>query len=142
MKLLPHYFKWIGIIIVTLGFIFGIDDFISGFMDGLTGKPYTLPEKILQPIYSQISDYFLLVGLLVVILSKSKKEDEYVLKLRYESAFIVLIATIVVFIVVYGFNPDFKIQPGIFILIQMLAYLIVRYVKGSTIFWVDYEEQS
>ena len=140
MKLLPRYFKWIGISLIIIGFIFGIDDFLLGF----TGAAYgTEPlKKILPEFYSRISDYFLLVGLLVVILSKSKTEDEYVLKLRYESAFIVLIATIIVFIVVYGFNPGFKIRPGIFILIQMLAYLIVRSVKGSTIFWADYEEQS
>lgn len=142
MKLLPHYFKWIGISLIILGFIFGIDDFISGFMDGLTEKPFTLPEKMLPAIYSQISDYFLLAGLLVIILSKGKKEDEYSLKLRYESAFIVLIFFILIIMIVYAFNPDFSIKPGIFILLQMLAYLIVRSVKGSTIFWVDYEEQS
>lgn len=120
----------------------GIDDFIIGFLGSISeGHPENY-QPMMPEIFTRLSDYPLLVGLLLIILSKSKTEDEYTLKLRYESAFIVLIATILVFIVVYASNPDFKIQPGIFILLQMLAYLIVRSVKGSTIFWLDYEEQA
>lgn len=142
MKLLPHYFKWIGIGIIFLGFIMGIDDFLMGFLSGISRSPIGAYERMLPEIYSRISDYPLLIGLLIVILSRSKTEDEYTLKLRYESAFIVLITTILVFIILYAFNPEFKIQPGVFILLQMLGYFIVRSVKGNTIFWDDYEEQS
>ncbi len=139
MKLLPHYFKWIGIGVIFLGFIMGIDDFIMGFI-GASVEPMGTYERMLPEIFARFSDYPLLLGLLLVVLSKSKTEDELALKLRYESAFIVLVTSILLLIIIYGFNPDFKIQPGIFILLQMLAYLIVRSVKGSTIFWVDYEE--
>jgi len=135
MRLLPHYFKWIGIGIIIIGFIFGIDDFLLGFTSGVSNSTTIELDKMLSPVYSRISDYFLLAGLLVVILARTKKEDEYSLKLRYESAFIVLISSILIIILVYAFNPDFRIKPGIFILLQMLAYLMVRSLKGNTIFW-------
>jgi len=135
MRLLPHYFKWIGIGIIIIGFIFGIDDFLLGYTSGVSKGTTIELDKMLPPVYSRISDYFLLAGLLVVILARTKKEDEYSLKLRYESAFIVLISSILIIILVYAFNPDFRIKPGIFILLQMLAYLMVRSLKGSTIFW-------
>ncbi|WP_372653606.1 hypothetical protein [Draconibacterium sp.] len=141
MKLLPHYFKWIGIGFIILGFCLGIDDFMMGFL-GVRPDSSGIYERMLPEIFARISDYPMYLGLLIIILSKSKTEDELALKLRYESAFIVLIASILILIMVNAFNPGFKVHPGIFIVIQMLAYLIVRSVKGNVIFWDDYEEQA
>lgn len=119
----------------------GIDDFMMGLL-GIPSNSSGIYERMLPEIFARFSDYPLYIGLLVIILSKRKTEDEFALKLRYESAFIVLIASILILIIVSVFNPGFKVHPGIFIVIQMLAYLIVRSVKGDVIFWDDYEEQT
>jgi len=134
MKLLPHYFKWIGLGLILLSIVFGFDDFRRGFMDGATGKPPVDNfESILPDIFSQLSDYLTLSGLLLYILSKNKTEDEFAQKLRYESAFIVLILTIGVLFFAYIINPDIKVGPAYVLLLQMLVYLVVRRVKRSVI---------
>ncbi len=134
MKLLPHYFKWIGLGLILLSIVFGFDDFRRGFMDGITGKPPVDNfESIMPDILSQSCDYLILSGLLLYILSKNKTEDEFAQKLRYESAFIVLILTIGVLFFAYIINSDIKVSPAYVLLLQMLVYLIVRAVKRSVI---------
>lgn len=133
MKLLPHYFKWIGIGLLILSIILGIDDFYRGFFDGLLGKAPMNFVPIFPKYFPQLSNYTILSGLLVYILAKNKKEDEFAQKLRYESAFIVLILTIVVLFFVYLVNPDIKMSPGYILLIQMLAYLFIRLIKRKLI---------
>ena len=138
MKLLPHTFKWIGLALFFLGFIFnsideGRRDFMIGYNDSVNEpveyvfKP-VLPEKVMH-----ISDVMMLIGLLVYILAKNKREDEFAQKLRYESAFIVLVLTILVILVWYILVPDFKIQPSTLISLQMIFYLIIRLIKKQII---------
>lgn len=129
MKLLPHFFKWIGVGLLILSVILGIDDFYRGFIDGLLGKT----PMDFAPVFPQLSNYAILLGLLVYILAKNKKEDEFAQKLRYESAYIVLILTIVVLFFVYLVNPDIKMSPGYILLIQMIAYLFIRLIKKGVI---------
>lgn len=143
MKLLPYYFKWIGIILFPLGMIFGIiDSGRHGFLDARYGYDVENFQRILPEIVSQLADYATLVGLLIYILAKNKTEDELAQKLRYESAFLVLILTIGTVLVIYIFNSDFEISPSIFLALQMAAYLILRTVKKRTLTWEDDEEQS
>ncbi len=139
MKLLPHYFKWIGLVIflggLFLGLIGGIGskDFIEG-MEIAWGEsveceiqPF-FPEKVLH-----VLDFTMLIGLLLYILSKNKTEDEFAQKLRYESAFIVLALSILIILVVYILRPDIKIEPSFLISSQMFFYLILRSVKRKLI---------
>lgn len=151
MKLLPHYFKWIGIILFFAGFLVNsIDDGRKSFMEGYTETQTeyiegsveydfqpVLPEKMMH-----ISDFTMLIGLLFYILSKNKKEDEFMQKLRYESAFIVLALSILIILIVYIVDKDIRIEPSFLISTQMIFYLIIRSVKKKIILWEDYEEQS
>jgi hypothetical protein len=133
MKLLPHYFKWIGIGMLLLSLIFGFEDFCRGLFDGLIGEEAKDFVPILPEYFSQISDYVILMGLLVYILAKNKTEDEFAQKLRYESAFIVLVLTIIALFVVYIINPDVRMSPAYILLLQMLGYLLIRYIKRGVI---------
>ena len=72
----------------------------------------------------------------------NKTEDEFAQKLRYESAYIVLVLTIIVLIFVYMINPEIEFSPAYLLLIQMLAYLIIRSIKRSVILGDGYEEQG
>lgn len=133
MKLLPHYFKWIGIGSIFLGFILGIDDVRGGFLEGSGMQISDGFSQLLPDICSQVSDYPMLIGLLIYILAKNKTEDEFAQKLRYESAFIVLVITIVVLIIVYMINPGLEFSPAYLLVLQMLAYLIIRPIKRGVI---------
>ena len=133
MKLLPHYFKWIGIGSIFLGFILGIDDVRRGSLEGRGMQISDGFSQLLPDICSQLSDYPMLIGLLIYILAKNKTEDEFAQKLRYESAFIVLVITIVVLIIVYMINPGLEFSPAYLLVLQMLAYLIIRSIKRGVI---------
>lgn len=133
MKLLPHYFKWIGIGLLFLSMIFGYDDFCRGFYDGISGNAPRDYVSIFPEFFSQVSDYVILFGLLLYILSRNKTEDEFVQKLRYESAYIILVLTVVVLMLVYVIVPDLKVSPANILLLQMVAYLIVRSIRRGVI---------
>ncbi len=138
LLLLPHIFKKIGLIIFLSGFILSaIDDGRQGFMDGYNENQSdpvkvefkrVLPEKV-----SQIADYVLLCGLLIYILSKNKRDDEFTQRLRYESAYIILVVTIVFIFVLYMVNREIRIEPSTFIGTQLVLYLIVRYFRKISI---------
>jgi hypothetical protein len=138
MKLLPHAFKWIGLILFFLGFVFNsIDEGRRDFMKGYNSTVKEPVEYVFNPVLPEdimhISDFTMLIGLLVYILSKNKREDEFAQKLRYESAFMVLVLTIIVILVWYIFVPDFKIEPSTLISTQMIFYLIIRSIKKQVI---------
>ena len=134
MKLLPHYFKWIGIGLLILSFVFGIDDFLSGLTNGM------INSKIFPDIFPQISDFILLIGLLIYLISKNKREDEFIQKIRFESAYIVLIITILGILVLYLFNPEIKLNVTYLLALQMLFYLLVVFLKKRLILGEDYEK--
>lgn len=145
MKLLPHAFKWIGLAVFLLGFIFGaIDDGRQGFMEGYNETVNEPVEYNFKPILperiSHFADYATLLGLLIYILSKNKIEDEFAQKMRFESAFIVFILTISVVLVWHIFNPEFELSPSTFLAMQMFAYLIIRSVKRGIILGENYEK--
>ena len=151
MKLLPYYFKWIGITVFLIGFIIntideGRRDFMKGYNEYRIDHGEEVVEYNFQPILPEklmhISDFTMLIGLLLYILSKNKQEDEFAQKLRYESAFIVLVLSILIILIVYIVNSEIRIEPSFLISSQMFAYLILRVLKRKIILWEDYEEQS
>ncbi|RIJ49484.1 hypothetical protein D1614_08065 [Maribellus luteus] len=149
MKLLPHYFKWIGIALFFLGLFTGaIDDgrkgFIEGYNDAIDDPSDRIEinfERILPKSITHLADFLSMAGLLIYVLSKNKREDEFMQKLRYESAFLVMVLSLTVILIFYGFNPDFKLDPSTLLSLQMIAYLIIRALKRKFILG-DYEEQA
>ena len=140
MKLLPHYFKWIGIGLLILSFVFGIDDFLLGFTGASLSEPPEDFKRILPEIFPQISDFILLIGLLIYLVSKNKREDEFIQKIRYESAYIVLVITILGILVLYIINPETKLNASYLLAFQMLFYLVVMFFRKRMILGEDYEE--
>jgi len=140
MKLLPHYFKWIGIGLLILSFVFGIDDFLLGFTGALPSEPPEDFKRIFPEIFPQISDFILLIGLLIYLVSKNKREDEFIQKIRYESAYIVLVITILGILVLYIINPEIKLNVSYLLAFQMLFYLVVIFFRKRMILGEDYEE--
>lgn len=142
MKLLPYVFKWIGIGLFFLSMLLGFDDFCREYLETSTHGEVKAFEPVFPEIFPILSDYVLLFGLLLYILAKNKTEDEFFQKLRYESAFLVLVLTIGTVLVIYIFNSDFEISPSIFLTLQMVAYLLIRMFKRSLILTDNYEQQS
>jgi len=150
MKLLPHFFKWIGLAIFFIGFtVTAIDDGRQDFLDGYysAAEYCEKPEMItIQRVFPEktmhISDIASLVGLLLYILAKNKREDEFFRQLRYESAFLVMVLSIVIILVIYIFNRGFKLGASDFLSLQMIGYLIVRALKRKIILSGNYDEEQ
>jgi Ca2+/Na+ antiporter len=140
MKLLPHYFKWIGIGLLILSFVFGIDDFLLGLYGGWHHDSSKEFKRILPEIFAQTSDYILLISLLIYLVSRNKREDEFIQKIRYESAYIVLVTTILIILVLYIIIPDINLKVSILLALQMLFYLVVMFLRKRIILGEDYEE--
>lgn len=149
MKLLPHYFKWIGLILFFSGLVVGaIDDgrkgFIDGWNDGVDDPEDRIEisfERVLPKKVSHIADFASMAGLLIYVLAKQKREDELMQKLRYESAFLVMVSTLSIILILYAFNSDLKVDPSSLLSLQMIAYLIVRALRRKFIIG-QYDEQT
>ena len=70
---------------------------------------------------------------LSVLLLKNKREDESIQKLRYESAFIVFVVSILIILVLYIVNPAINIDASFLLSVQMIFYLILRLIKRRLI---------
>ena len=142
MKLLPYFFKWTGLTLFIIGFIFGfIDDgrhsFMEGYMEARNEPVEYEFVQIMPDIVSTLADYATLIGLLIYILAKNKIEDELAQKLRYEAAYIVLVFSILVILIWYIFMPNLQLHPSSFIGVQMVFYLILRLVKKREILGLE-----
>lgn len=67
--------------------------------------------------------------MIIMILSKDRVFDEYMFKLRLESAFIVIIGMAVLLILLQIFNRDFTLTASYFFEVQAFAYFIVLTIK-------------
>jgi len=74
-----------------------------------------------------------LLFFLSVLLLKNKREDESIQKLRYESAFIVFVVSILIILVLYIVNPAINIDASFLLSVQMIFYLILRLIKRRLI---------
>ena len=111
-----------------------------GFTGALPNEPPEQFKRFLPEIFSQLSDYILLIGLLIYLVSKNKREDEFIQKIRYESAYIVLVITILGILVLYIINPEIKLNASYLLAFQMLFYLLVMFFRKRIILGEDYEE--
>jgi len=135
MKLLPHVFKQIGLTVFLIGFVVSmIDDGRHGFIDGWNearsiGEDEIPFVRIMPDFVSKLADYATMLGLLLYILAKNRSEDEFAQKLRYESAYIVLVVSIFLVFILYIIDSEINLSPSTVLMLQMVFYLIVRIIK-------------
>lgn len=131
MKLLPYTFKKIGLILFIIGFATSmIDDGRMGFIEGMKSNDYSnknlsITQRIMPAEVSKVADYFSLLGLLLVLLSNNKKEDEFTQQLRYESGYITLVISTAIILILYIINYELSIEPSAFLACLMILYFIV-----------------
>lgn len=151
MKLLPHYFKWIGLVLFFAGFITGAFSpearkaFVEGWNAGADNSDKRIElntDRGLPQNVSHIADFVSIAGLLIYVLAKQKREDELMQKLRYESAFLVMVITLAIILLIYGFKSDFTVDPSVLLSLQMIGYLIIRAIKRNLIEGGSFEEQT
>ena len=101
-QFLPHYFKYIGLFLYfVLGVLPFANDFVAGFAAGYeagSGREIDSPDYLFglpDYLFSKTFQIIHLLGVLLYAMAKDKVFDEFMLKLRMESLYIVFFVTLI-----------------------------------------------
>jgi len=141
-QILPNWCKKLGVIIfIIFSFLGGRDDFNDGFKSGYnTFSPSRNHITNISENATTFSSYFGenlthffdilgIIGILIYMLSKEKIEDDYINKLRLESYQLTAIIGLVGSILLYSFTKDLKLTLDYFIMLYLLFYLVIFFIK-------------
>lgn len=157
-KLLPYYFKKIGLAIFFAGFIMsflttGINAFVDGFNEGYNtqqkeyGSEIQLEDISDNAASEQIISYGLglstgwvrffdlcvYLGMLIYALSKEKKEDEFFHILRLESFWLSMVICLFILLLIHLFKGEIQIGTSFIISIPLILYLILHHFRKQII---------
>jgi len=126
-KLLPHFYKILGISVCFLAFITPI---IMGMVLELSNWELNEPRR-------QIASTIMLIGLLLFILSKEKIEDEFIDFCRLRAFRAALIAGIIYFLQdAFGtFNGNLANSAFGLLIMEIAVYIVVFYVSKAG--WIN-----
>ncbi len=123
-QFLPHYFKYIGLALFAL---FTIPYFLYDFYLGFTGQPMQTEGPIFLP--SEIASPLGHLGLLIYILAKDRIFDEYMIKLRMESAFITVVVTLLLINFLQILKGSWVVNASYFFELQVFSFLIIHAIR-------------
>ncbi len=140
-QILPHWGKKLGVIMfVVFTFLEGHDDFIRGFFEGYTGKPFSLTDNDIFSFNLYFGEHLMLIfgllsmlGMLVYMFSKEKIEDDYIQKLRLESFQLSFIFVTGIAFILYLFGVNSEVDMATVISFLLGVYLIVFAIKKRII---------
>lgn len=138
---LPNWCKYVSLLLLVASVIVDIGGLRKGFEAGREAANSTLAEESngagegltfselmneeLENVRVEgyLSDLLIMLSMVVYILSKDKKDDEYINIIRARSLLIALLIGIVSCFIAYGFS--YHIQGILLLLIQFFSYIIV-----------------
>lgn len=136
--LFPNKFKWIGIIVLFLGFISTYLYFWGGRPDFFNSKIFAVYTSYVETRYfvvaqtnllDEIGAVFSIIGLIFIGFSKVRGENETIGILRAQSLLISLVSSagiwILLILVIYGW-PIFIFSSFIFIIFLVLFLIVFR----------------
>lgn len=125
-KLLPHSFKYIGLILFLLG---GLPLFLMGFIEGFSGKPedFILTQYI-SPSLESIMEIAGSLGILIYFLARDKHYDELHEQMRAQVLTIVVTVSVVLITLIHLVSPSTSIDAYGLVVGQMSLFLIIRFL--------------
>jgi len=119
LTILPNWCKWLSLALMIATFVLGFDSFKAGLM----GEP--------MPVYSSsdllrsipLGDLCLLLSIVVYILSRDKRDDEYIHSIRAKSLLAALLITSFIVMIIYMFNGH--IEYSYLLFIQLILYIVI-----------------
>lgn len=145
-RLLPHYFKKIGLILFFFGFIAGfltsgVDDFKAGFMagsnaaDGVKSSSVELTEthehfgKVWTDSWIRFFDLCNIAGILLYALSKEKKEDEMYRIMRLETGWLTLVIWLFSIFIIFSIWGEVKLPLFHILAFPLLLFLLLFSIR-------------
>ena len=123
-QFLPHYFKYVGLglfVLCTLPF------FAHDFYLGFTAQ--SIEDSTVKFLVSDQLSSLGHFGLLIYLLAKDRVFDEYMLKLRMESAFIVVFVTLFLLTAIHLLKGGWMVNAAYFFEVQVFSYLIIHSIR-------------
>ena len=131
--LLANHFKKKGIALIILGILIAL----TGFFLSWLGFKWSHEATVQLPYYSpflDIAQYSMLVGLLVLVFSKEKHEDEYIHAVRLKSFYLSMLITAALLVLneaIYFFADKLIIAAITVILIQLILNVLFMKINLS-----------
>lgn len=122
--LLPYKYRWVSITVIVLSAI----GYFTRFHLGL------LPEDVWRHLFKS----FMLLGLLAVIISKEKEEDERISNLRFRAFGFAFVFSLLMFILIPFFTlikelifskVHFEIEQSVFYIFSMMMFFQAMYFQ-------------
>jgi len=145
LTILPNWGKWLSLALIVSAFCLDFtnlaDAFIRGYRDGamLTTHSEAIPAQTSSDNERTfpIADVLILLSIVVYILSKDKRDDEFINAIRAQALLAALLITSVVVILVSVCNGRLDSAPLLFI--QLLSYIVIfKIMKINR--YTDYDE--
>ena len=137
IAILPNWCKYLSLVLFIASFVVGFEDACRGFEEGMRSAQNThnhensltalesiesVANQESVTLVSYVSDLLIMLAIITYILSKDKKDDEYINILRGKSLMIALLISILCCFIAYAFNAH--IQGLWLLIIQFVSYLI------------------
>ena len=134
LAILPNWCKWVSLALLVTAFFIDFtnfkEDVVSGRNSIYHGNQQTNSAQTSSNTTDSMSlfDFITMVSIIVYILSKDKKDDEFINSIRAQALLAALLVTSVTVMIVYAFNGQLDVS--YLILIQLLSYIIIfKYIK-------------
>ena len=130
-QFLPHYFKYIGL---TLYLIVGFLPSTQAFINGFYGRPEeTQTLGIPLIFFSHIFEILKLSGILLYALAKDKVFDEFMVKIRLESMYIVFFITLVFIFIRFIIDQNWHMSASYLLEAQVVLFLVLNKIRKQLI---------
>ncbi|MEL7002151.1 MAG: hypothetical protein AAFN93_05365 [Bacteroidota bacterium] len=128
-QFLPYYFKWIAIILYV---IFGLLPNFQHFVNGFSGNPSDTRNLGIPTIFfSQTFNIIQYVAILIYALSKDKVFDEFMIKIRLESMYMIFFATLVFILAKIIISNEWEMSAALLFEIQVVSFLILNKIRKN-----------
>jgi hypothetical protein len=134
-QFLPHYFKYIAIVIFILGAPYYINSSIQGWVAGTNSTGGSSEITFIFPsLWSiQIHHVITLLSYLIYALSKDRVMDEYFIKIRMESISLIFFGSLTFILTRVIIRSDWEMSAMYFFEAQIVFYFVYNKLRKMTL---------
>ncbi len=126
LRLLPHYFKYLGLVLFMVR---PPPPPPMGFVEGISGIPEgSILYKYISPTLESILEVVVSVGILLYFLAKDKYHDELHQQLRIQVLTLVFTVSVILITLIHVISPATDIDAYGVVLGQMFLFLLIRFL--------------
>jgi len=131
LTILPNWCKWLSLALLISSFRVDYNNLIDAFLRGYDSQAMLMANTETIPVRKSsdnsgtypLPDLLILLSVVVYILSKDKRDDEFINSIRAQALLAAFLVTSITMMFIYAFNG--RLDGSYLILIQLLSYVII-----------------